>query len=372
MNKGIYIHYPFCDKKCLYCDFFSVPDKRKSSLYEKALTEGIRFYKDRGFGADTIFFGGGTPSLMSEEGMKAVFDSLKGSFTIPENAEITLEMNPSGNDEILKKLPFFRSLGINRLSIGAQSFVDAELQALGRRHTGSDIKKAVAAARSAGFDNISLDLMARTPHQSIESFDESLRRAVECGVEHLSVYTLSIEDKTVFGKRAKQGDNLYLASEDDEEEMYFNASSFLKSCGFGHYEISNFSKRGFESRHNLKYWHAEEYIGIGASAHSYLDGVRFSSKRSIDAFIENPLLRDSEEKIDENTALLEKLMLGLRLREGIDLSVYDLNEQFYTLVGKLERSGLANHSENRLSLTEKGFRVSNSIIASLLDAAGMM
>ena len=374
MNKGIYIHYPFCDSKCLYCDFFSVPDMRKRELYEDKLAEAILSYSDRGFTADTIFFGGGTPSLMTNKGGEKIFAALKKAFTLDENAEITLEANPSGIED---RLEFFKSLGINRLSLGVQSLQEDELSALGRRHTPLDVENTIKKARDVGFDNISLDLMVRIPHQTIKTLKDTLEKALALYPEHLSLYTLSIEDKTVFGARYKKGDSLNLASADDEEEMWDTACQILSKNGFEHYEISNFSKNGRKSRHNLKYWHAEEYIGIGSSAHSYLDGRRFYSSRSIDAFLENPTKREGEEILTQRDKALEKVMLSLRLSEGLAINTlkeYDVcvTDEFYSLSERLEKAKLAELKNESLHLTERGFRVSNTIIENVLESLDLI
>jgi len=374
MNKGIYIHYPFCDSKCLYCDFFSVPDMRKREAYEEKLVEAILSYRDSNFKADTVFFGGGTPSLMTDKGGEKIFAALKAVFAIDDTAEITLEANPSGIEE---RLEFFKSLGVNRLSLGAQSMQEKELSALGRRHTPQDIENTVKKARDVGFDNISLDLMVRIPHQTVNTLKSTLDRVLGLSPDHLSLYTLSIEEKTVFGARYKKGDSLNLASADDEETMWDTACEILSRNGFEHYEISNFSKDGKVSRHNLKYWHAEEYIGIGSSAHSYLDGRRFYSARSIDAFIENPLKREGEEILTQKDKALERVMLSLRLSEGLSLKELSSlgitpTPQFYLLCERLSQASLSELKKENLSLTERGFRVSNTIIENVLETLNLI
>lgn len=364
MSKGLYIHYPFCEAKCLYCDFFSVPDLRKRREYEKALALAIKSYKEKNYDIDTIYFGGGTPAIMTSEGIDEVFSAINESFNILPDSEITLEINPTCTEN----LEAFFKKGVNRLSLGAQSFNDNELELLGRRHKAKDVEDTVLCARNIGFDNISLDLMVRIPQQTKKSFLESLEKAIELDVSHISLYTLSIEENTVFGFRARKGETLFLASEEDEEEMYFEGSKRLAKQGFEHYEVSNFAKDGEKSRHNLKYWHAEEYIGIGASSHSYLDGVRFYQDRGINSFIENPTKTLGHTIIDEKEKALEQIMLGLRLREGVFLP--ELENKM--LVKKLLENGLARYEKGVLSLTDKGFRVSNSIIEEVLCTVGLI
>ena len=378
MNKGIYVHFPFCDAKCLYCDFFSVPDMRKKELYEEALATALLSYKDLGITADTVFFGGGTPSLMSEAGAEKIFSALHTAFKITKDAEITLEANPSSLSSFPEKLSLFKSLGVNRLSLGAQSMNEKELTALGRRHSPLDVENTVNSARRVGFDNISLDLMVRIPHQTPETLLDTLENAVSLSPDHLSLYTLSIEDRTVFGARHKRGDSLSLASEECEEEMWESACSFLAKNGFEHYEVSNFAHDGKHSRHNLKYWRAQEYIGVGASAHSYFESVRYSHPAGLDSFIENPTKRENEEAIDDTTRALEYVMLSLRLSDGILFDTLEkkhgifLPKAFFVLAKRLEASGLAMLSDTGLTLTEKGWRVSNSIIENVLETLDLM
>ena len=372
MNKGIYIHYPFCDAKCLYCDFYSVPDMRKRELYEEALVTALLSYKGQDITADTVFFGGGTPSLMTENGAEKVFSALNEAFHVTENAEITLEANPSSLANLPERLGLFRSLGVNRLSLGVQSMQKNELEALGRRHSPLDVENTVKAARSVGFDNISLDLMVRIPHQTIETLEDTLEKAIALLPDHLSLYTLSIEEKTVFGVRHKRGDSLSLASEDTEEDMWDKVCDTLSRHGFEHYEVSNFARDGRRSRHNLKYWRAEEYVGIGAAAHSYLDGERFYSPSSIDAFLDNPLRRDGIQKLTSSDKELEYVMLSLRLSDGIDFNKISPTSEFFSLADKLCKAGLATLSDSSISLTERGWRVSNSIIEEILDSLKLL
>ncbi len=368
MSKGLYIHYPFCASKCLYCDFYSVPDLRRREEYETALISAVSSFKERKFHVDTVFFGGGTPTLMTERGRERLFEAMRESFTLQKGCEITLEANPTSlkDPDVLES---FFSLGVNRLSLGAQSFSDVELKALGRRHTAEEIEKTVESAVRAGFENISLDLMYRIPHQTKNSLLDNIKKAVCLPITHLSLYGLSIEEHSVFGSMAKQGKNLLLADDEEEREMYFEACDLLSENGFSHYEISNFAHRGFESRHNLKYWHAEEYIGIGAASHSYLKSTRYSSPRSISSFIENPLFRENEEIIDKTEKELERIMLGLRLREGVEIK--SPTPEYLALEKELVSHGLATAHTNTLALTEKGFFISNSIISKVLDALEM-
>ncbi len=356
MNRGLYIHFPFCEKKCYYCDFYSLADTRLKEEYISALVREIE--KNEKNEIDTVFFGGGTPSLFSPSELERVITAINKAFILDKNAEITIEANPTSQN-----LSAFRSLGINRLSLGVQSFSDDELQALGRGHTSSDAVKTVLDA-SKYFDNISIDLMLGIPKQTGESFMKNIVTALSLPLSHVSLYALSIEENTVFGRKAKKGEDLCLPEND--REMYLEASRLLKENGFEHYEISNFAREGFRSRHNMKYWHAEEYIGIGASAHSYFKGERYAYPRSVKAFIEGA----EKEDVYKNTPADRKeelIFLSLRLSDGLDLEGLTLRDGFYPFVEELEKHGLAHLKNNRLSLTDEGFFVSNEIIVRIME-----
>ncbi len=357
MNRGLYIHFPFCEKKCYYCDFYSLADTRLKEEYISALVREIE--KNEKNEIDTVFFGGGTPSLFSPSELERVITAINKAFILDKNAEITIEANPTSQN-----LSAFRSLGINRLSLGVQSFSDDELQALGRGHTAREAEETVLSAKKAGFDNISIDLMLGTPTETKESFIKSVEKALSLPLSHISLYALSIEENTVFGKKLKNGEDLSLPEND--REMYLEASRLLKENGFEHYEISNFSKEGKRSRHNMKYWRGEEYIGLGASAHSYFKGERYAYPRSIKAFIEGA----EKEDVYKNTKKDRKeefIFLSLRLSDGLDLEGLTLREGFYPFVEELEKHGLAHLKNNRLSLTDEGFFVSNEIIVRIME-----
>lgn len=367
MNRGLYLHFPFCEKKCFYCDFYSLADTSLKEKYIDALIREIS--KFDGVKIDTVFFGGGTPSLLSESELEKIMTAIYRSFKVETNPEITLEANPMSLKETTK-LHAFNSLGINRLSIGVQSFSDSELKTLGRTHTSKEAIDTVITAQKAGFDNISLDLMFLLPSQSEESFKKSLDTALTLPVSHLSVYALSIEENTVFGKKREKGVDLNLSEND--LEMYLLACEVLEENGFEHYEISNFAKGGKRSRHNMKYWQSEEYIGIGASAHSYFEGERYAFPASVKDFIKKP----EREEVYKNTAkdrAEEFIMLSLRLSDGLDLKRLEeeykitLADEFYTLLDALEKNELLKQKNNRVILTDKGFFVSNSIIVEIMD-----
>ncbi len=369
MNRGLYIHFPFCEKKCNYCDFYSVADHSGKSSYIDALIREALKFKEEKIKIDTVFFGGGTPSLFSPSELERVMTALNNAFLIEENAEITLEANPLTVKEE-EKLSAFHALGINRLSVGVQSFLDKELQALGRCHTRDEAKNTILTAKKAGFDNISLDLMLGVPYQTEETLKESLDTALSLPLSHISLYALSIEENTVFGKKQKKGEDLHLPEND--REMYLKACEILEKNGFEHYEISNFAKKGFRSRHNLKYWNAEEYIGLGAGAHSYYRGERYAYEDSINAFIETP----EKTEVYQNTKkdrTEEFIFLSLRLSDGLDLKRLEQGfgviptAYFFETVRELERHRLLTLKGNKIILTNEGFFVSNSVIVKILD-----
>ncbi len=358
---------PFCEKKCFYCDFYSLADLNLKEEYINALIRETA--KFDGVKIDTVFFGGGTPSVLTESELEKIMTAIFRHFKVSENAEITLEANPMSAKEV-SKLHAFKSLGINRLSLGVQSFSDSELKMLGRMHTSKEAIDTVINAEKAGFDNISLDLMFAIPYQSEESFKKSVDTALSLPVSHLSVYALSVEENTVFGKKREKGIDLNLPEND--LEMYLIACETLEENGFEHYEISNFARSGKRSRHNMKYWQSEEYIGIGASAHSYFEGKRYATKRSVSDFIKEAIIEDVYENTFKDRQE-EFIMLSLRLSDGLNLKKLEEeygvtpNENFFELIKELEKHELLKQKNNRVTLTDKGFFVSNSVIVKILE-----
>lgn len=350
MNKpiGLYIHVPFCRKKCPYCDFYSLPfDESAAAEYTGAVIRNLRHY---GGEYDTVYFGGGTPILLAEH----IGKILREVNYFP-SAEITLECNPCEmNSETLSLL---KQAGVNRISVGVQSLNDRELAALGRRHTAEQAAQAIETAYRVGFHNISADLMLAVPGQTAESLRETIEALAALPLTHISAYLLKIEPNTVFGKKPP-----ILPDEDGQAELYLAAVERLQKHGFSQYEISNFAKSGCESRHNLKYWHCEEYLGIGPAAHSYYNGKRFAVPGNLADFLENDLQREivTEENPDKYE---EEIMLGLRLCEGIPERLWKPFEKRLTLIPP-EYYTIEN---GRLSLTPEGFLVSNEIIATLLE-----
>lgn len=359
---GIYIHVPFCAKKCSYCDFYSVCyTKMQAELYCNAVLRNIRHYADKSTVVDTVYFGGGTPTLLAPEHISAFIDEIKNCFTLAENTEITIEANPNTlSPERLQKL---RETGINRLSIGVQSMNNSELKFLGRNHTAERAEKAVLDAVNAGFENISCDLMLALPNQSAESLTDSVNILTELPIRHISAYILKIEENTPFNCPEIRD---ILPDDDTTADLYLTMVKLLNQKGFLQYEVSNFAKKGFESRHNCRYWKCLEYLGIGSSAHSCYKGKRFAVKPDLQAFIDSPV--QPVEITDESPCGFEEYaMLRLRLAEGLNLS--DVESHRSELVKKitpLEKAGYIKYNGENISLTEKGFLMSNSVIEYLI------
>lgn len=362
---GIYIHLPFCKRKCPYCAFYSGCDLTLLEDYTGALCRNIEAYEGQGIGADTVYFGGGTPSLMSPEQVGRVLESCAKAFVL-DSPEVTLEANPSSVTK--DKLKGYRSAGVNRLSLGIQSLDDKELSLIGRLHDSEEARRAADAALSAGFDNISGDLMIGIPAQTLDSFDRTVSAMTELPLSHISAYMLKLEEETPFGRN---GTGAPCADEETVSDMYLEMVRSLESRGFLQYEISNFSLPGRESRHNMKYWRGEEYLGFGAGAHSFFGGCRYAVPQDTAGFIASPLQQRviTDQSPDRGE---EYVMLGLRLREGIDLDrAGELlgdgrGGQMKDFAQRLCEAGLAHLDGSRLSLVPEGFLVSNSIISGLL------
>ena len=344
---GLYIHVPFCRKKCPYCDFYSVGFREElAAEYADAVIRNVRHY---GGSYDTVYFGGGTPILLARH-----ISRILAEVDAASGAEITVECNPLEMDK--ETLTGLFNSGVNRLSVGVQSAVDSELCALGRTHTFEQARQAILTAREVGFEDISADIMLGTPGQDLSSLTYTISKLRELPITHVSAYLLKIETNTVFAKNPPS-----LPDEDDTAKLYLTAVHELEAVGFKQYEISNFAKGGMTSRHNLKYWRGEEYLGIGAAAHSFHKGKRFAVKRDLREFIASEL--QIEEITDEApNEQEERIMLGLRLTEGIPRELWQRVESALPLIPK-QYYKIEN---DRLSLTPEGFLVSNEIISTLL------
>ena len=368
---GLYIHLPFCRRKCLYCDFCSFADQDKATMdtYVARLCDELRERASLAahHTVDTLYFGGGTPTLLSPSQFAALLDTVRACYALSDDAEITVECNPATADE--DKLRALRSLGINRLSIGAQSAIDAELQALGRIHTFEETKRTYHAARAAGFDNISLDVMFGIPHQTVDSFGRTLDEIFSLSPEHISAYSLIVEPDTPF---FDMGDALPLPDEDALCEMSALLLSRLRDAGFERYEISNFAKDGKRSRHNLHYWSMDDYLGFGPAAHSLLGSVRTGHSRDLAAYLAGEDTTEPEEALDEATARDEYVMLRLRLADGVDKAAFfarfgqDFDEIYGTSAARFVAAGLLTDTAERMAFTDKGFDVSNTVLSEML------
>lgn len=391
---GIYIHIPFCIKKCPYCSFNSVEGGSvPEDLYINALLRDLDFQiqerpelSERVL--ETIYIGGGTPSLISAEGTGRIVNGVIKSFDSnpPLNKggnypETTLEVNPG--TVTLENLKLFKEAGINRLSIGVQSFNEERLKYLGRIHTVRDSLRCYEDSRNVGFNNVGVDLISCIPGQTIPEWDSELAMAISLMPEHISAYTLTIEKGTPFFNLQNTG-RLLLPSEDEQAGMFDLTIDRLTSAGYNHYEISNYALQGYESRHNNRYWDSTDYIGLGAGAHSYMSNPDWGERRWNESLPDKYMKAIEEygsaikgmEKLSEEDAVTEAIFLGLRKTEGIDLDWFSkrFNHSFINIHSKkicdLTEDGYLTLSDNRLSLTRKGILVADSVIIVLLSSKG--
>ncbi len=372
---GLYIHIPFCASKCPYCDFYSLTGQTPEVMdgYTDALIRSLGEWSARleGVLADTLYFGGGTPSLLGSDRLARIMEAARRRFGL-ENAEITLEANPG--DELYEVFSAFSAAGGNRVSLGMQSADEGQLAFLGRRHRPQDVSKAVESARSAGIGNISLDLMLGLPGQTVESIVSAVSEAVRLDVRHISAYMLKIEDGTPFYSRR---DSLSLPDDDRVAELYLAACQTMEMFGYKQYEISNYAKPGFESRHNLKYWKLDPYLGIGAAAHSFLDGKRFYYPHDVQGFIDGvqplPERQGENNKASsiEEAGEQEYMMLRLRLAEGLNNEEFSkrfghpIPSEVYERAGQLPQQ-LLTADPTGIRLNRFGFLLSNTVISHLI------
>ncbi len=367
---GLYVHIPFCIKKCNYCDFCSFSDLNtdvRSAYISRLIDEIFGYKREDKIKIGTVFFGGGTPSLLSPSEFSRIADAIYSTFDIAEGSEFTIEVNPKTITP--EKLSAYRAHGVNRISIGLQSIHENELKKLGRIHSFSDFQEAYELVRAEGINNVSVDIMYGIPEQTPESFKETLGAVLKMSPDHISCYGLILEENTPFWDMM---DELPIPSEDEECEMYYAAADILSRSGYSHYEISNYAKPGFESKHNLKYWHAEEYIGVGISAYSYFCGKRYGNSRSMSEYLSDFSPKYDEEILGVKERAYEYAMLSLRLSSGVSLSKYKELFGFDFLSGREEEisrlinAGYLKNDNGRVFLTERGFYVSNAILAELL------
>ena len=371
---GLYLHIPFCKSKCAYCDFYSLPhSEEKMDAYTAALIRHLEEVAPRCARqtVDTVYFGGGTPSYLGEKRLTQLLKTVKKRYHVAPDAEITLEANPDSAGD-WKTLRVLRKAGFNRISLGVQAADDAMLRRIGRVHTWEQVLSAVAAARMAKLENLSLDLIYGLPGQTLADWQETLIAAAALEPKHISCYGLKVEPGTPLWQ---QRHSAALPDDDAQADMYLWTVDYLAKQGYAQYEISNFARPGFESRHNLKYWRLEEYAGFGPGAHSDLGGVRFAYERDLDAYIAGELRLSEMERIPPLDRDLEYIMLSLRTVQGIDSGYFErqFRQRFRPmeeLLTQYEAHGLAARTERGWHLTPRGFFVSNAIIVSLQEAVG--
>ncbi len=372
MNLGLYLHIPYCLHKCGYCDFNSHPENQEESTrYVNALLKELKAYSQnlKNYTVPTVFMGGGTPTILPASQLKQILDTVQAGFNLTPDCEITIEANPATiKMETLQKI---RAAGYNRISIGVQSFDEKELKLLERVHSEEEIHSTVQQARSAKFQNLSMDLMFALPNQTIEKWRSHLEQAIAKNPDHLSTYNLTIEPATAFYKLHKRG-KLSLPHEDIQLEMYETTIQTLEDSGYKQYEISNFSKPGMESQHNINYWNNGEYLGVGAGASSYLNGERFKNTNLPSIYIREIEQKnnaiEARERLEPIHAMGETLMLGLRLLKGISIDVFENRFQvsFQKVYGKIIEPLL--HQElivldrNHIALSRKGLFLADSVI----------
>ncbi|MDD4089552.1 MAG: radical SAM family heme chaperone HemW [Tissierellia bacterium] len=370
---GIYIHIPFCVKKCGYCDFYSVKrDEISENKYIQSAINEIKSYcelKDE-YIVDTIFIGGGTPSIIAAQNLENVITTIRNTFTVEENAEISMEANP--NTLNTKKINAYSSIGINRLSIGIQSLNDDILKNIGRIHNSKEALEAVENAKQSGFININADVMFNIPGQTTDDINNTITRLIKKEIKHISFYSLKLEKGTPMYLLEKNKE-IVMPEEDDEREMYYAGRNLMEKHNLLQYEISNFAVKGYECRHNLKYWNQEEYIGIGPSAHSFLENMRFSNPSELTEYISSgnngTFKRNIQEVMNENEIIFEYIMLRLRLTEGLKFIDFknkfsrDFKKTYNEQIGHLEENNLIQSDDEAIRLTKRGMDLSNYVFA---------
>lgn len=376
----LYIHIPFCVRKCKYCDFLSGPqDEQTRERYVKALVKEICAHQEERetYEVSTIFLGGGTPSVLTACQMKSIFEAIRRTFFIREDAEITIEANPGTVTE--EKLKAYRACGINRISFGLQSANNEELRLLGRIHTYEEFEENFRLARECGFDNINVDLISAIPSQTMESLEKTLFKVINLEPEHISSYSLIVEEKTPFYELYGEGGPLQkeLPEEEEERKMYYRTEQLLTTAGYHRYEISNYAKPGKECRHNLGYWERVDYLGLGLGASSLMDHVRFHNTENLEFYINHSEYpKDIQEEISElslQEEMEEFVFLGLRKMDGISADEFkccfgqDIESVYGKVIEKLVGEGLLLWNGNRLVLSSRGIDISNYVFAEFLQ-----
>ena len=367
----LYIHVPFCVKKCDYCDFLSGPaGKERQREYFQALEREIAAVPDFSEREiTTVFIGGGTPSVPDPSLVGEMLDQIRNKFFVAPDAEITIEANPGTLYK--EKLQEYRKHGVNRLSLGLQSPQNRELKILGRIHTWEEFLESFFMAREAGFSNINIDLMSAIPEQTYEDWEKNLRTVAELSPEHISAYSLIVEEGTPFWER-----ELDLPDEDTEYRMYEDTAAILGEYGFHQYEISNYAKKGLECRHNKGYWQRTDYLGLGLGASSLVDHVRFSNTDNMEEYLRNSAfpekIRCDRETLTEADEMAEFMFLGLRMNEGVTRAAFEqsfgvpIEAVYLETLRKLKEQGLLQMVAGRIALTDKGMDLANYVMAKFL------
>lgn len=374
----LYIHIPFCIRKCAYCDFLSFPSaEEERKRYVKALLEEIYGAEERG-DVVTIFFGGGTPSILAGQEILRIMDVVREKYSVARDAEITLEANPGTLTK--EKLEAWKEAGVNRLSIGLQSAENEELKVLGRIHTWEEFLEGYQMARNVGFQNINVDLMSALPGQSGRTWRETLGKVAELNPEHISAYSLMVEEGTPFyekyagdvSRREKGMECEFLPSEEEERRMYEDTEKILRKNGYRRYEISNYAREGYECRHNCGYWQRVNYRGFGLGASSLINEVRFRNTADLNKYLAHDFARREEEILSVQAQMEEFMFLGLRLMRGISTATFETYfgrsyDRVYGEVSRrLEEKGLLSRKGDRVFLTDRGIDVSNCVLAEFL------
>lgn len=371
-NLSLYLHIPFCKKKCAYCDFVSLAKSPEyQHNYISALIKEIEKSRVLAslYNIDTVYIGGGTPSFLSEESIDNLLKAIHKNFKLDNVREFTFECNPESLDE--SKLRLLKKYAINRISLGLQSTDEYELIFLRRSHNFETFLNSYKLIRQVGFKNVSIDLMFAIPTQTIASFSKSLEKVVSLEPEHISCYSLIIEENTLMNRWLNEG-KISAFDDDTYVDMYRFMINFLNKSGYSQYEISNFAKSGFESLHNSAYWIRQDYLGLGVAAHSLINNGRFSNVTNVDEYMlrllesKSPTDLDSLEKLTNHDILNERIFLGLRMNTGIELSDFKQIDGFYEKCIKLKNLGLIEFFEKRIRLTQKGRELSNSVFSELM------
>ena len=362
MIKHAYIHIPFCKRKCHYCSFVSGIDIKEQFAYINALKQEIK-HKYKNEELKTIYFGGGTPSLVESCLLKEVLEL----FSFSQESEITIEVNPES--ATLEKLIAIKEIGFNRISLGVQTFSDEILKLIGRKHSEETIYNAIKNIKQIGFKNVSIDLIYGLPNQTKELLENDLKKSLSLDIQHISTYGLKIEENSYFGKHTPNN----LPNDEQQAEMFLFLCDFLKQNDFEHYEISNFAKRGFNSNHNCAYWKNKNYYGFGLNASGYEGNIRYRNSSDFQEYILNPLKREEEEILTTQETMENEIFLALRLKEGINIKEInkkysiDFENKYKKIIQKYKVLNLLEINSEYCALTENGILLSNNIMSEFLD-----